>query len=85
MQTAQRRANAALSRLQALSAKWPAESPDDYRDNLAGYIAALEAALKSGDAETLAATVDAVAEDLEVKLEHCTMSGGRLEDRSSFA
>jgi len=78
VQTAQRRANAALSRLQALSTKWPAESPDDYRDNLAGYIAALEAALKAGNAETLAATVDAVAEDLEVKLEHCTLSGGRL-------
>ena len=78
VQAAQRRANAALSRLQALSAKWPAESPDDYRDNLAGYIAALEAALNAGRAETLAATVDAVAEDLEVKLEHCTLSGGRL-------
>ena len=78
VRTAQRRANAALSRLQALSAKWPAESPDDYRDNLAGYLAALEAALKTGDADTLAATVEAVAEDLEIKLEHCTMSGGRL-------
>jgi hypothetical protein len=78
VQTAQRRATRALAGLQALSAKWPAESPDDYRDNLAGYIAALEAALKIGNAETLAATVDAVAEDLEVKLEHCTLSGGRL-------
>jgi ankyrin repeat protein len=78
VQTAQRRANAALSQLQALSAKWPADSPDDYRDNLAGYISALESALKAGNAETLAATVDAVAEDLEVKLEHCTKSGGRL-------
>jgi len=78
VRTAQRRATTALSRLQALSAQWPAESPDDYRDNLAGYIAALEAALKIGDADTLAATVDAVAEDLEVKLEHCTLSGGRL-------
>src|SRR5688572_12328085 len=78
VRTAQKRAATALSGLQALSAKWPAESPDDYRDNLAGYIAALEAALKLGDAETLAATIDAVAEDLEVKLEHCTKSGGRL-------
>jgi hypothetical protein len=78
VRTAQRRATTALSRLQALSAKWPAESPDDYRDNLAEYIAALEAALKIGDAQTLAATVEAVAEDLEVKLEHCTLSGGRL-------
>jgi hypothetical protein len=78
VRTAQKRAATALSRLQALSAKWPADSPDDYRDNLAGYIAALEAALRLGDAETLATTVDAVAEDLEVKLEHCTKSGGRL-------
>jgi ankyrin repeat protein len=78
VRTAQRRAATALTGLQALSAKWPAESPDDYRDNLAWYIAALEAALKRGDAETLAMTVDAVAEDLEVKLEHCTKSGGRL-------
>lgn len=78
LRTAQRRATTALSGLQALSAKWPAESPDDYRDNLAGYIAAIEAALKLGDAAALAATVDAVAEDLEVKLEHCMLSGGRL-------
>ena len=73
-----RRATTALSRLQALSAKWPAESPDDYRDNLAEQIAALEATLKRGDAEALAATVEALAEDLEVKLEHCNQSGGRL-------
>jgi hypothetical protein len=78
VQAARQRASAALSRLQSLAAKWPAESPDDYRDNLAEYIAALEAALKIGDAETLASTVEAVAEDLEVKLEHCTLSGGRL-------
>jgi ankyrin repeat protein len=78
VRAAQGRANGALSRLQALSAKWPADSPDDYRDNLAGYVEALEAALKIGDAETLAATVEAVAEDLEIKLEHCVKSGGRL-------
>ncbi|HEY5619446.1 MAG TPA: hypothetical protein VIK60_16010, partial [Vicinamibacterales bacterium] len=63
---------------QALSAKWPADSPDDYRDNLAGAVAALEAALKAGEVEGLAATVQAVAEDLETKLEHCAKSGGRL-------
>jgi hypothetical protein len=74
----QRRANAALSQLQALSAKWPADSPDDYRDNLSGEIAALEAALKAGTAETLAVTLESVAEDLEIKLEHCNLSGGRL-------
>ncbi len=74
----QRRANAALSQLQALSAKWPADSPDDYRDNLSGEIAALEAALKAGTAETLAVTLESVAEDLDIKLEHCNLSGGKL-------
>jgi hypothetical protein len=75
---AQRQANAALSQLQALSAKWPAESPADYRDNLAGDIAALESALSSGNIDNLAAALQSLAEDLEIKLEHCTMSGGRL-------
>jgi hypothetical protein len=75
---AQRRISATLSQLEALSAKWPAESPEDYRDNLAGGIAALETALKAGDVQSLAATLQAVAEDLEAKLEHCTKSGGTL-------
>jgi hypothetical protein len=73
-----RRANAALSQLQALSAKWPAASPDDYRDNLAEYREALDAAVKAGDAGELAATLEAVADDLEIKLEHCLKSGGGL-------
>ena len=73
-----RRANAALSQLQALSNKWPAESPDDYRDNLAEGLAALEAAVKAGDAGQLAAMLEAVADDLEIKLEHCLKSGGGL-------
>ena len=47
------RTNAALSQLQALSNKWPADSPDDYRDNLAEYRAALEAAVKAGDRRRL--------------------------------
>ena len=64
--------------LQRLSAKWPAESPDDYRDNLAGDIAALESALSAGNIDTLAAALQSLAEDLEIKLEHCTLSGGRL-------
>jgi hypothetical protein len=78
VRTAQRRANAALSQLQALSAKWPADSPDDYRDNLAEGVSALDAALKAGDVDTLTATLDLVAEDLEAKLEHCIKSGGKL-------
>jgi len=78
VRTAQRRANTALSQLQALSAKWPANSPDDYRDSLSGDVLALEAALKAGTTDSLAATVQSVAEDLEVKLEHCNLSGGKL-------
>lgn len=75
---AQRRAAAALAQLQDLSAKWPAESPDDYRDNLAGDIAALEAALGAGNIDGLTAALQSLAEDLEIKLEHCTRSGGKL-------
>ena len=78
LRTAQQRANAALSQLVALSAKWPANSPDDYRDNLAEHVTALEEALRAGEIERLTATVQAVAEDLEIKLDHCTKSGGTL-------
>ncbi|MGH9142809.1 MAG: ankyrin repeat domain-containing protein [Vicinamibacterales bacterium] len=78
LRTLQRRATTALSQLQALSASWPAESPDDYRDNLSSEVQALQSAIRTGDAETLAATVQAVAEDLEIKLEHCNRSGGKL-------
>jgi hypothetical protein len=61
-----------------LSSKWPADSPDDYRDNLAASVEALNAALRIGDAEHLSLAMEAVAEDLETKLEHCINSGGRL-------
>jgi hypothetical protein len=72
------RADVAVSRLLGLSAKWPAESPADYRVNLARDAAALRAALQAGDRLKLASTLEAVADDLEVKLEHCTKSGGKL-------
>jgi hypothetical protein len=78
LRAAQQRASAALSQLEALSAKWPADSPDDYRDNLAGYVTALEAALKLGDLKNLAPMLESVADDLEIKLEHCVKSGGKL-------
>jgi len=78
VRTARQRASAALSQLQQLSAKWPAESPDDYRDNLAGDIAALESALSRGNVDNLTAALQSLAEDLEIKLEHCTRSGGKL-------
>ena len=73
-----RRANNALSQLRALSASWPAESPEEYRVNLATDLSSLEEAMRKGNSESLAATVQSVAEDLEIKLEHCTRSGGRL-------
>jgi hypothetical protein len=73
-----RRADIAVSRLLLLSARWPAQSPADYRINLARDAVALRSALQSGDFLSVAATIDAVADDLEVKLEHCTRSGGKL-------
>jgi hypothetical protein len=76
--SAHRRANSALSRLQALSAAWPPQAPEDYRVNLALDVASLAAAVESGDAGALGATLQAVAEDLEVKLDHCVRSGGKL-------
>jgi hypothetical protein len=81
VRTAQGRANAVLSQLQALAAKWPADSPLDYRVNLSGDVAAIQAALRVGDVQMLAATVQSVAEDLETKLEHCARSGGKLGGR----
>ena len=77
MMQAWRRATTPLAQLRALSASWPAESPEEYRANLATSVSTLDAALHAGGSASLAA-VQAVAEDLEVKLEHCTMSGGKL-------
>jgi hypothetical protein len=41
-------------------------------------VKALEGALTTGNVDALVATTDSVAEDLEVKLEHCNRSGGKL-------
>lgn len=78
VQTAARRVSTVLAKLQELSAKWPAESPADYRENLAESVAALERALSAGDPASIATILEALADDLEVKLEHCLNSGGRL-------
>ena len=78
LRTAQRRAAAALQQLQTLSSNWPAESPEDYRDNLSGDVKALDAAIAAGNVDALASMTQAVAEDLEIKLEHCNRSGGKL-------
>jgi hypothetical protein len=75
---AHRRAASALSGLQTLAAKWPAESPEDYRGSLADVAAALEEAIGRKDPEPVGAVLAAVADDLEAKLEHCQRSGGKL-------
>lgn len=72
------RVRTALTRLQELSAKWPAESPADYRANLDRQVQLFGQALASNDSARLGAFLDALGDDLEVKLEHCRNSGGRL-------
>lgn len=75
---AHKRAASTLAQLRTLSAAWPAESPADYRINLAADVTALGAAIERGDQNVLRQSLEAVAEDLEAKLEHCQKSGGRL-------
>jgi ankyrin repeat protein len=72
------RAAAALAQLRMLAAAWPAESPEDYRLNLAADVTALSAAVARGDQNVLRQSLEAAADDLEAKLEHCQKSGGRL-------
>lgn len=72
------RARTALARLQELSTQWPAESPADYRVNVDRQVKVFEQALAANDPAPLAAFLEALADDLEVKLEHCRNSGGRL-------
>ena len=78
VRTVYRRASTALAGLRDLSSRWPADSPEAYRKNLFRNLLSLEAAIDSGNADVLALALEATAEDLEVKLEHCTKSGGRL-------
>ena len=77
LRAAKQRADRALAQLNRLSARWPAESPADYRADLAATVDILNG-LVGTDSAAAAATVQAVAEDLEVKLEHCNRSGGAL-------
>jgi hypothetical protein len=72
------RAASVLAQLRTLAAAWPAESPDDYRANLAGDVRTLSGAIAGADEDRLRQALDAIADDLEAKLEHCRMSGGRL-------
>jgi uncharacterized protein len=75
---AHRRATAALSELRRLSANWPADSPEDYRASLEADGTLLGAAIEGRDPGVLQEALLALADDLEAKLEHCRMSGGRL-------
>jgi hypothetical protein len=72
------RVRVVVSRLQALAANWPAQSPEDYRANLDRHVRTLQQALAANDVSQLAALLEAMADDLEVKLEHCQNSGGKL-------
>lgn len=78
MNLAEWRARTAISNLQTLARNWPAESPADYRANLARHVVLLEDNLVAGDAARLTTLLEAMADDLEVKLEHCQQSGGKL-------
>ena len=75
---AQQRAASALRELRQLAAAWPAESPEDYRVNLAVDVATLSSALARAEPAVVQQALDAVADDLEAKLEHCRKSGGKL-------
>ena len=68
----------ALDKLVQLSAAWPAESPADYRSNLDTSVRTFGRLLAASDSAHLTAFLEALGDDLEVKLEHCTKSGGKL-------
>ena len=71
------RVRVVLSKLESLAANWPAQNPADYRLNLQRSVATLSNALALPP-DQLTAVLDAIGDDLEVKLEHCTRSGGKL-------
>jgi hypothetical protein len=75
---ARTRARSVVGKLLVLSAKWPAQSPFDYRTNLDRSVRALDRALAGGNVDRMVEFLDALSEDLEVKLEHCVLSGGKL-------
>ena len=75
---AQFRVKNAVTKLQLLAAHWPAQSPVDYRTNLAASVTLLDRAIAAQRVDRLTAVLEALGDDLEVKLEHCTKSGGTL-------
>jgi hypothetical protein len=75
---AHRRAEAALRELLRLSASWPAQSPENYRLNLARTVESAAAAVQGEGGPARLSALEALADDLETKLEHCVRSGGKL-------
>lgn len=72
------RARVTLGRLLELSASWPAESPLPYRRNVATLAATLGEAVDGPSRRSLPQVLEALADDLDAKLEHCVASGGKL-------
>ena len=62
------RVRSVLSKLQQLAANWPAESPLDYRTNVSASVTLLDRALAARDIARLIAVLQALGDDLDVKL-----------------
>jgi hypothetical protein len=71
------RLRVALDQLRRLAGNWPAESPADYRLNMDRNVRLMEQALAASPPQ-MQSILEAIADDLEVKLEHCNNSGGKL-------
>lgn len=72
------RARVTLGRLLELSKAWPAESPLPYRRSVATLVTTLREAIAAPALGALPRVLEALADDLEAKLEHCVASGGKL-------
>jgi hypothetical protein len=72
------RATRTVQTLLSLSISWPAQSPADYRAHMAKAVRLFELALADGDQEHVDLMMLSLADDLDIKLEHCRMNGGRL-------
>lgn len=71
------RAHGAVRSLLELSTRWPADSPAPYRRSVATLVMTVERTASDFPA-SLSAVLDALADDLGAKLEHCRASGGKL-------
>ena len=64
LNVARTRARSVVGKLLVLSAKWPAQSPFDYRTNLDRSVRALDAALADRSVDRMVEFLDALSEDL---------------------